>query len=78
MRNSGDSPLAGWTVAWAFADGQTVGQLWNGTATTSGSSVTVGNVGWNGALGVGASTAFGFIGAWNGSNGVPVVTCAAG
>jgi len=61
----------------AFPNGQTVTQVWSATVTTSGSTVTARNVGYNGNLAAGASTTFGFLGSWTGTNGVPAVTCSA-
>jgi mannan endo-1,4-beta-mannosidase len=40
-------------------------------------SRTARNVSYNGRLGVGASTTFGFLGSWNGTNSAPAVSCAA-
>ncbi|MBE1490265.1 glucose/arabinose dehydrogenase [Plantactinospora soyae] len=76
VRNNGTATLNGWTVRWTFANGQTIGQLWNGTLTASGSSITVRNVGHNGTLGANASATFGFTGSWNGTNTAPTtLTC---
>ncbi|MCY1136475.1 cellulose binding domain-containing protein [Actinoplanes sp. Pm04-4] len=74
---AGAAPLSGWRVAWTFADGQTVSQVWGGRATSSGSAQTVANESWNGNLGAAASTTFGFLGTWNGANSVPAVSCTA-
>jgi mannan endo-1,4-beta-mannosidase len=74
---AGSSAISGWTVTWTFANGQTVNQAWSATVTSSGSSVTARNMSYNGALGGGASTGFGFIGSWNGSNGAPALSCTA-
>ncbi|MBE1484404.1 carbohydrate-binding domain-containing protein [Plantactinospora soyae] len=75
---AGSSAISGWRVTWTFANGQTVSQTWNATLTTSGSTVTAGNVSHNGTLGAGASTTFGFLGSWNGTNTAPTtLTCTA-
>ncbi|MDG4785321.1 family 43 glycosylhydrolase [Micromonospora sp. WMMD1102] len=58
---AGSAPVDGWTVRWTLGAGQSVGQVWNGTASTSGSTVTVRNTSYNGALAAGGSTTFGFI-----------------
>jgi hypothetical protein len=76
VRNNGSTTLDGWTVTWTFANGQTVTQLWNAAYTASGSTVTVKNVSYNGAIGPSGSTSFGFNGSWNGTNSVPTLTCA--
>jgi hypothetical protein len=70
ITNLGD-PINGWTLTWSSATGQSVTQAWNATVTQSGTNVSAANVGYNGALGTGASTSFGFNGAWSGSNPVP-------
>ncbi|WP_307801698.1 cellulose binding domain-containing protein [Microbispora triticiradicis] len=74
---AGSGAISGWTVTWTYANGQTVTQSWNAAVTSSGSSVTAKNVSYNGGLGAGASTSFGFLGSWNGANPVPAVTCTA-
>jgi mannan endo-1,4-beta-mannosidase len=74
---AGSAAITGWTTTWTFANGQSVSQSWNATLSNSGSSYTARNVDWNGRLGAGASTTFGFIGSWNGTNATPAVTCAA-
>ncbi|MGW9195588.1 cellulase family glycosylhydrolase [Micromonospora chersina] len=74
---AGAAAITGWTTKWTFANGQTVSQSWNATVSNSGSAYTARNVDYNGRLGAGASTSFGFIGSWNGSNAVPAVTCTA-
>ncbi|MGW0202572.1 cellulase family glycosylhydrolase [Nonomuraea sp. NPDC003201] len=74
---AGSSAISGWTVTWSFANGQTVTNAWNATVSSSGSNVTARNMSYNGSLGAGASTTFGFLGSWNGSNSVPTPSCAA-
>ncbi|MFB9239163.1 cellulose binding domain-containing protein [Plantactinospora siamensis] len=71
LSNLGD-PLTSWRLTWSFGAGQTVTQWWNGTVSQSGARVTVDNASYNGNLGTGASTTFGFNGSWNNSaNPVP-------
>jgi mannan endo-1,4-beta-mannosidase len=74
---AGGSAISGWTVAWTFANGQTVSQAWNATVTSSGSSVTSRSVSYNGSLAAGAGTTFGFLGSWNDTNSAPAVSCTA-
>ncbi len=74
---AGGSAISGWTVTWAFANGQTVSQAWNATLSSSGSSVTARGVSYNSSLAAGAGTTFGFLGSWNGTNSTPAVTCTA-
>ncbi len=63
--------VSSWRVGWTFGAGQKVDTLWNGTVSQSGSQVTVTNASYNGNLGSGQSTSFGFNGSWSGSNPVP-------
>jgi hypothetical protein len=60
-------------LTWAFANGQTVSNLWNGSETQSGSTVMVMNLGYNGSIPAGGSyTGVGFTGTWNNAaNAVP-------
>ncbi|MEV0152506.1 cellulase family glycosylhydrolase [Micromonospora sp. NPDC050686] len=74
---AGSAAIGGWSVRWTFANGQTASQAWNATVSNSGSTYTARNVDYNGRLGAGASTTFGFIGSWNGTNPVPAVACTA-
>ncbi|HKS99729.1 MAG TPA: cellulase family glycosylhydrolase [Rugosimonospora sp.] len=74
---AGTAAIHGWTVTWTFGNGQTLTQSWNATVTSSGSTVTARNMSYNGALGAGTSTTFGFLGSWNGTNGVPAASCSA-
>jgi mannan endo-1,4-beta-mannosidase len=75
---AGSSAISGWTVTWTFANGQTITQAWNATVTGSGSTETARNVSYNGSLGAGAGTTFGFLGSWTGTNTVPTaVACTA-
>ncbi|MGI5238371.1 cellulase family glycosylhydrolase [Dactylosporangium sp. CA-139066] len=75
---AGSSAISGWTVTWTFANGQTITQSWNATVTSSGSAVTARNVSYNGGLGAGASTNFGFLGSWNATtNAMPTLSCTA-
>ena len=70
---AGNAPITGWTAKWTFTNGEQVTQLWNGTYTTSGSTVTVKNASWNGSLAANASTSFGFTG--SGTPAAVTVTC---
>ena len=66
VKNTGSSPINGWTVQWTLPSGQSIIQLWNGDLSTSGSNVTVRNVSWNGNVPAGGSTSFGFLGSGTG------------
>ncbi|WP_026208096.1 rhamnogalacturonan lyase family protein [Catelliglobosispora koreensis] len=70
VTNLGD-PINGWSLVWNFGAGQTVTQLWNGSFTQAGSTVTVRDAGYNAAIPTSGSTSFGFNGSWTGSNPAP-------
>lgn len=72
---AGTNPLRTWTVSFTFPDGQTITQAWGAKVTQAGTVVTVTPESWNGSLGAGTSTTFGFIASWAGTNATPVVTC---
>ncbi|MEV6380742.1 cellulose binding domain-containing protein [Streptomyces sp. NPDC051773] len=71
LANTGASAWSGWTLGWAFPDGQSVSQIWNAAHTQTGSAVTARNIGWNGTVAAGSSVSFGFTGSWSGTNGKP-------
>ncbi|QLQ36402.1 arabinofuranosidase catalytic domain-containing protein [Micromonospora robiginosa] len=70
VTNLGD-PVGSWRLTWNFTAGQTVTQFWNTAITQTGAAVSAANVSYNGAIGTGGSTSFGFNGSWTGSNPAP-------
>ncbi|WP_117214916.1 cellulase family glycosylhydrolase [Allorhizocola rhizosphaerae] len=72
---AGSSAITGWRVTWTWANGQSITQYWG--ANVSG-AVTATNLSYNGSLGAGQSTTWGFLGSWNNSvNNNPTPTCVA-
>jgi cellulase/cellobiase CelA1 len=72
VTNQSSAPVAGYTLLWNFAAGESINSGWNANYAQSGSSVTASNPAnnWNGTIGAGGgSVAFGFIG--NGVGRVP-------
>lgn len=61
VRNDRAAGLSGWRVNWTLPGGHRISDLWNGSLTVDGSTVTVGNATWNANLAAGGSTSFGFI-----------------
>ncbi|MFE0464199.1 cellulose binding domain-containing protein, partial [Kitasatospora sp. NPDC058965] len=74
VTDSGTAPVNGWHVSWTWPGNQTIGNLWNGALTTSGSKVTVGSLSYNATLAPGAGTSFGFSAAYSGANTAPTLT----
>jgi spore coat protein CotH len=74
---AGADPVDGWTLTWTWPGTQTIDSHWNATVTTTGTTVTATDAGWNGAIAAGQTTeAWGFIAA--GPTATPPVTCTAG
>jgi len=73
IHNTGTAAISNWTLTWAFPNGQTITQLWNGTETQNGANVAVTSLSYNGSIASGGSySGMGFNGAWNNTaNNVP-------
>ena len=74
---AGAAAISGWTTSFTLPSGTTVAQLWSGDQSGTPSGVTVSIMPWNGTLGAGQSTAYGFIGSGTPPAQGPV-TCTAG
>jgi poly(hydroxyalkanoate) depolymerase family esterase len=72
---AGSAAISGWTLQWTWPSGQTITSSWNAGVTSSGSSVTAEDVGWNGSVAAGQTrtSTWGFIG--SGTAATPAVTC---
>ena len=77
ITNTGTVATTSWKVTWTFGGNQSIVNLWNAGYTQSGASVTATNLAYNGALGVGANTSFGFQAGYSGTNTAPTLTCTA-
>ncbi|HVU67338.1 MAG TPA: cellulose-binding domain-containing protein, partial [Ktedonobacteraceae bacterium] len=73
ITNTGSTAIDGWSLSFSFPNGQTIAQLWNGSYTQSGSTVTVTNASYNGSIPAGQALSAppGFNGTWNGTNAAP-------
>nr|WP_307167491.1 cellulase family glycosylhydrolase [Streptomyces rishiriensis] len=71
LRNTGTTAISGWKLAFAFADGQTVTNMWGGTATQSGGSVSVAPASYTSTVPAGGSVTVGFIGSKGATNTAP-------
>ncbi|MEW2521962.1 glycoside hydrolase family 6 protein [Actinacidiphila alni] len=67
VRNTGSAAVNGWSLAWSFPGDQKITSAWNAKATQSGAAVTATDLGYNGTIAAGGSTAFGFQGTASGS-----------
>ncbi|CAL9588971.1 cellulose binding domain-containing protein [Streptomyces sp. enrichment culture] len=66
VKNTGTTPINGWTVSWDFPAGTSVTSAWDATVTGSGTRWTARNLSYNGGLAPGASVSFGFNGTGTG------------
>lgn len=71
LRNTGTAAVTGWKLGFSFADGQTVSNMWGGTAAQSGGSVTVSPVSYTNTIPAGGSVTVGFIGGKGATNTAP-------
>ncbi|WP_285639092.1 cellulose-binding domain-containing protein [Lentzea sp. NBRC 102530] len=71
IRNTGRTPINGWSLSWTFADGQTVRDMWNASASQRGSAVTATAADHNRAIQPGAEASLGFLGSSRGRNTSP-------
>ncbi|QQN76494.1 cellulase family glycosylhydrolase [Streptomyces sp. XC 2026] len=71
IRNTGTAPLDGWTLAFVFPSGQTVSSMWGGTATQSGSGVSVAPAAYNAGIPAGGTVTVGFLADKGSANAAP-------
>jgi mannan endo-1,4-beta-mannosidase len=69
--NTGSAVLTNWTLAFSFANGQTVSNMWGGTAAQSGGSVTVTPASYTSSIPAGGSVTLGFIATKGAANAEP-------
>jgi hypothetical protein len=76
VKDTGNSPLNGWTLSWTFPGDTKITNMWNGTYTQSGAAVTVTNASYNAAVAAGGSTSIGFNGTYSSNDASPAsLTC---
>ncbi|MFF8974544.1 cellulase family glycosylhydrolase [Streptomyces sp. NPDC014995] len=71
LRNTGTAPVTGWTLAFAFANGQTVTNMWGGTPAQNGGTVTVTPASYTSTIPAAGSVTVGFIGSKGATNTAP-------
>ncbi|MFV0632522.1 ExeM/NucH family extracellular endonuclease [Demequina sp.] len=62
LTNTGGEPLSAWELGWEFAGDERIVNLWSGSGSQDGASVTVGSLPWNAVVQPGGSVTFGFVG----------------
>jgi endoglucanase len=71
IKNNGTTAIDGWKLAFAFAGNQQITNIWCGSFTQSGKTVTISNASFNGAIPAGGSVSFGFNISYSGTNTKP-------
>lgn len=71
ITNKSTAAVDGWTLAWTFPGDQVISNLWNGSYTQSGTSVTVNNLSYNSTIPIGGTVSFGFNLTYSGTNAKP-------
>jgi hypothetical protein len=62
VSNTGADAMTSWKVEFDLPAGASIGSFWDAEMTRAGQHVTFANRSWNGAVAVGATTTFGFVG----------------
>jgi xyloglucan-specific exo-beta-1,4-glucanase len=71
ITNNSTSAISAWTLDWTFPGSQVISNLWNGSYTQNGTSVSVNNASYNGTIAAGGSVSFGFNLTYSGTNAKP-------
>ena len=71
IHNTGTTTISGWTLGFTFANGQTVSNMWGGTPTQTGGTVSVAPASYTSTIIAGGSVVVGFIGAKGSTNTAP-------
>ncbi|MGW3863812.1 cellulase family glycosylhydrolase [Streptomyces sp. NPDC005047] len=71
VRNTGTAAIAPWTLAFAFADGQTITNMWGGTATQNAGAVSVVPASYTATIPAGATVTLGFTAGKGAANTAP-------
>lgn len=72
IKNNSTAAVNGWTLAWTFSGNQKITNLWNGSYTQSGTSVSVKDAGYNSNIPAnGGTQTFGFQITYSGTNAKP-------
>lgn len=71
IRNTGTTPVQGWTVTWAWTGNQQITYAWDASVTQTGTQVTARDAGHNSYIGPGSSQSLGFSATVTGTNAIP-------
>ncbi|MFF0644311.1 cellulase family glycosylhydrolase [Streptomyces tendae] len=71
VRNTGSVAVGPWTLAFAFTDGQTITNMWGGTATQNAGAVSVAPASYTATIPAGGTVTLGFTARKGGTNTAP-------
>jgi glucuronoarabinoxylan endo-1,4-beta-xylanase len=71
IKNNSATAIDGWQLTWDFGGTQKISNLWNGSYTQDGNSVTVTNLDYNATIPAGGTVSFGFNMSYSGANTKP-------
>ncbi|WP_246212220.1 cellulase family glycosylhydrolase [Streptomyces abyssomicinicus] len=71
LRNTATTPVSNWKLAFTYADGQQISNMWGGTATQSGTAVTVTPASYTSTIPAGGSVTLGFLAGKGAANTAP-------
>jgi hypothetical protein len=72
IKNTGSTPINGWSLTWTWAGNQQITQAWNSNYTQAGASATLTNANWNPTIAPGATlSGMGFNASYSGTNTAP-------
>ncbi|WP_217168112.1 cellulase family glycosylhydrolase [Streptomyces sp. AC512_CC834] len=71
VRNTGTASIGPWALAFAFADGQTITNMWGGTATQNAGAVSVAPAPYTSTIPAGGTVTLGFTGGKGATNTAP-------
>jgi hypothetical protein len=71
LTNTGSAAVKGWSLAWAFPDGQKITSFWGANVTSTATGVTATNTDWNGTIQPATAITIGFLGSWTSQNRAP-------
>ncbi|MCF2128434.1 cellulase family glycosylhydrolase [Strepomyces sp. STD 3.1] len=71
VRNTGTAAITPWALAFAFADGQTISNMWGGTATQNAGAVSVAPASYTATIPAGSTVTLGFTAGKGAANTAP-------
>ncbi|MYS34571.1 MULTISPECIES: cellulase family glycosylhydrolase [unclassified Streptomyces] len=71
IRNTGTAAIDGWTLGFAFANGQTITNMWGGTPRQTGGAVSVTPASYTSTIAPNSTVTVGFTGNQSGTNAAP-------